>query len=276
MNDDTLRKLQLTELEMLQDVADFCEKNNIDYFLTGGTLLGAVRHGGFIPWDDDIDIGMDLKNYKKFLKMAPKGLPDKYFVQHFTTDPKVSIPWIKVRINGTTSMERHMTNYDIHYGICMDIFLFNGISERKRKRESQEKYAKEMRTWLLKWRYIEGDVQNWNTKKIRRCPEFLRRILIRLYDNIINVDLNKTKYCYDNYFDDIGKTCRFKSSWFHSLTKIKFENTLFYAPSEFEEYLLARYGDWKTLPPEKERVNHGDIIVDFENDYTMYRRDQKR
>ena len=173
MKKDVLRKLQLTELEMLKDVADFCEKNGIEYFLIAGTLLGAVRHGGFIPWDDDIDIGMTFKNYKKFLKLAPKGLPKKYFVQHFTTDPKVSIPWIKVRINGTTSMERHLTNYDIHYGICMDIFLFNGIAENKNRKKKQAKYTKEIRTWLLKWMYIEGDIQDWNTKKVRNCPEYI-------------------------------------------------------------------------------------------------------
>lgn len=275
MEKDVLRKLQMTEYEMLKDVAAFCDKNNIKYFLIAGTLLGAVRHGGFIPWDDDIDIGMDLKNYKKFLKLAPKGLPKKYFVQHFTTDPKVSIPWIKVRINGTTSMERDLTNYDIHYGICMDIFLFNGIAENDFRKKLQKKYSKRQRELLRKHLYIARNVANYSPKYVRKIPEFARRLYIKLYDYIINIDLSNVSKCYDTFFDDIGETYTYDSKWFQRYESIKFEDGFFEAPQGAEDFLTRRYNNWKELPPIKERTNHGDIIIDFENNFTLYQRLEK-
>ena len=108
-----LKKLQLVELQILKDVAEFCDKNDIVYFLDSGTLLGAIRHQGFIPWDDDIDIIMDVENHKKFCKLAPTGLPKCYFVQNMDTDKKTCISWTKVRKNGTTCMERKLTAYDV-------------------------------------------------------------------------------------------------------------------------------------------------------------------
>ena len=82
----TLREIQLFELQMLKDVVKVCDDNNITYIISSGTLLGAVRYGGFIPWDDDIDIDMPLPDYKKFLKIAQRELGEKYFVQNYKTD----------------------------------------------------------------------------------------------------------------------------------------------------------------------------------------------
>ena len=270
MDNDVLRKLQMTEYEMLKDVAAFCDANDIKYFLIAGTLLGAVRHGGFIPWDDDIDIGMDLKNYKKFLKLAPKGLPDKYFVQHFTTDSKVSIPWIKVRINGTTSMEPDLTNFDIHFGICMDVFLINGISENRFRKKLQIKYSKRQREMLRKHLYIARKHEEYSPKYVRNLPESIRIMKVKLYELIINCNLSKTKYCYTTFFEDVGEKYCFESDWFKTLKRVCFENEQFFVPRKAEKYLKARYGNWRTPPAETDRTGHGDIIIDFENNYTMY------
>lgn len=125
----TLREIQLFELQMLKDVVKVCDDNNITYILSSGTLLGAVRHGGFIPWDDDIDIYMPLSDYKKFLKIAQRELGEKYFVQNYKTDKNYSEMWTQIRANGTTSMPVKAYKFDIHYGMCMDIFPAVGVSD---------------------------------------------------------------------------------------------------------------------------------------------------
>ena len=269
--DEKLKELQMVEYDMLKDVVDFCDKNGIKYFIIAGTLLGAVRHGGFIPWDDDIDIGMDYHNYKLFLKKAQKGLDKKFFIQNFYSERKVSNPWTKIRINGTTSIDPRFLNYDIHSGICMDIFLFNGISDNRVKRKIQEVLSRYQRQMLKKYYYLEGDIPNKNKRINQIVPEILRPFLIKVFDKLINIDLSKTKYCYNTFYDDVGKKFCYESKWFTELKKITFEDGQFYAPISPEDYLVARYGDWKTPPPKNERTAHGDIIIDTNKDYTFYK-----
>ena len=148
--ENTLRNLQLVELEILKDVAKFCDENDIPYYLDCGTLLGAIRHGGFVPWDDDVDICIDWVNYKKFVKLAPKGLPEQYFVQNYRTDPKAAIRWTKIRKNGTTSMERALSKYDIHDGVCIDVFALSGIANNRIRRNIQDKANAIMNVLLQK------------------------------------------------------------------------------------------------------------------------------
>lgn len=128
-----LREVQLFDLQILKDVVRVCDNNNIKYMISSGTLLGAVRHGGFIPWDDDTDIYMPLSDYKKFLKIAQRELGEKYFVQNYKTDKNYSEMWTQIRANGTTSMPVKAYKFDIHYGMCMDIFPAVGVSDAPKK-----------------------------------------------------------------------------------------------------------------------------------------------
>ncbi len=274
MRDFDLRKLQLIELDMLKDVAKFCDENEINYFLDSGTLLGAVRHKGFIPWDDDIDICMDIKNYKRFLKLAPKGLNEKYFVQNYKTDHKSSIRWTKVRINGTTSMEADMTNYDIHYGICMDIFAICGVSDFKLRRRIQNRASVWESTLLEK--HVLAAKKCKLSKKLRliyaAVPEIIRLFIIKLAEALAQIDPYKCQNCYNNFFmsSDAKEVQLYPSSLYREREKYLFEDTWFWGVKDAEKYLQITYGDWRKLPPENQREGHGDIIVDFENDYSRY------
>ncbi len=272
--DFDLRRLQLTELEMLKDVADFCDRNDISYFLSSGTMLGAARHSGFIPWDDDIDICMDVNNYKKFVKLAPEGLPKQYFVQNYRTDPKSCIRWTKVRINGTTSMEKNLTNYDIHYGICMDVFVMTGIPEGRVKAIRQKKASVFMSILLEKY-LAEAQARSLSKLEVllyTMIPEAIRRKIIMVLEKMVLLETNKYPKCYNTFYvlSDTAKT--YSSSIFDKNERIKmrFEDMEFWAFGEWEEYLKDDYGDWRTLPPEDEREAHGDIIVDFDHDYKDY------
>ena len=117
-------------LEILQAFAEVCEKNGLKYFLVAGTLLGAVRHQGFIPWDDDIDVCMPWSDYCRFLDIGQKELGDKYFVQTTKTDSNWYRPHAKIRMNGTAMFEKSMMNYHIHQGIWIDVFILTGINNR--------------------------------------------------------------------------------------------------------------------------------------------------
>lgn len=119
---EKLRKLQLCELEILKEFVRICEKFSLRYYLTGGTLLGAVRHQGFIPWDDDIDVAMPREDYDRFAQIAPRELDPQYFYQSPDTDPYYFLSYNKVRKNGTKIYEERFENAGFHKGIFIDIF----------------------------------------------------------------------------------------------------------------------------------------------------------
>ena len=122
-----LRKCQLKELDILEVVDGICKKYGIEYWLDGGTLLGAVRHKGFIPWDDDIDIAMTLDGLHQFCKVAPAELPQHLFLQTPETDPKLKEPIVKIRDLNSLYIESSDTfNVDYEKGIFIDIFPFVG------------------------------------------------------------------------------------------------------------------------------------------------------
>ena len=276
MRNFDLRELQKLEYRMLKDVTDLCDENGIVYFLDAGTLLGAVRHQGFIPWDDDIDICMDLKNYKKFIKIAPKKLAEKYFFQNYRTDPKLGIKWSRVRINNTTSMERNMTNYDIHYGVCMDIFVKIGLAESRIGQWVQYQASVWMSTLLEKYVCEASRIETSSKIKLlyKILPESVRLVLIRILERILSINTEKRKYCYNTWFmNPFDKnTVKIPSEYYapSKRIKLKFEEDMFWVPEEYENCLELNYGDWKKLPPLEERGGHGDIIVDLENSYKKY------
>ena len=114
MDAETLRKVHMVEKEILDEVVRVCDKNNISYFLMAGTLLGAVRHKGFIPWDDDIDVGMTYDNFKRFIEIAPRELNDKYFLQTWKNDNEYPFAAAKVRKKGTLFAEVAAKNTKYH------------------------------------------------------------------------------------------------------------------------------------------------------------------
>ena len=136
----TVRDIQLVLLEMAKDIDAICQKNNIPYFLNGGSALGAVRHEGFIPWDDDFDIGMMYSDYVRFIQVLKEQLPkDKYTFHCFQTHKKynVTIPAMKIRRKGTyikevnTLLENRIKGHDGDDGIFIDVFVYDYVSLNK-------------------------------------------------------------------------------------------------------------------------------------------------
>lgn len=127
-----LRGLQLAELEILKEFIRVCNKLKLKYFLDSGTLLGCIRHGGFIPWDDDIDVSMPREDYEIFLKKGQKELKTKYFLQTYNTDKEYTNIFAKIRNSETTFIESTVKNLDINHGIYIDIFPLDGFRPEKK------------------------------------------------------------------------------------------------------------------------------------------------
>lgn len=278
MKDFELRELQLAEYKMLKDVARLCDENGIAYFLDSGTLLGAVRHNGFIPWDDDIDICMDVANYRKFCRIMPKVLPDRYFLQNYKSDPKVSAKWSKVRINGTTSMDRSLSKWDIHFGVCMDVFVISGISKNWFRKRLQI-YARVLQHQLINkyyWRVTNRKVSLKLERLYKYMPERIRIFLLGMLENLCVVDVKNCDYCYNTYYQSM-EHIKIPSRYMNMKDRVQlqFEDDMFWVPKEYDGYLRLFYGDYWTLPSEEERGGHGDIVVDLEHDYKDYIRKEK-
>ena len=273
----SLREVQLFDLQILKDVVRVCDNNNIKYMISSGTLLGAVRHGGFIPWDDDIDVDMPLSDYKKFLKLAQHELGEKYFVQNYKTDKNYSEMWTHIRANGTTSMPLRECRYKIHFGMHIDIFPLVGVSNDPKKRNKQKK-ALALNRMLLHDTYAKAldEPISSKLKLIYAIPRGIRRLICRINEHNIMLDPNKFEDCCEIWYSMDAATIR-PTSLIESYISIKFEDAYFNTYSDYDSFLHNMYGDYLTPPPENERGGHadtlGDIIFDLYKDYSEYQRE---
>lgn len=275
----SLREIQLFELQMLKDVVKVCDDNNIAYMLSSGTLLGAVRHGGFIPWDDDIDIYMPLPDYKRFLKIAQKELGIKYFVQNYKTEKNYAEMWTQIRANGTTSMPVKEYKYDIHFGMCMDIFPVVGVSNDEKRRKKQAK-ALELNRLLLHDSYAKAVDEEMNTKLkiIYFIPKCIRRAFCKINEKNYLIDPFKEENWTIVWYSMTASAIQPKSL-LEEFNEIKFEDSYFNTFKNYDLYLTNLYGDYMTPPDETQRGGHtdslGEIIFDLYKDYTEYKNDLK-
>ena len=126
-NPEELEKLQVTLYQILSEIKRVCDKHGIKYFITGGTAIGAYFWGKFLPWDDDVDVGMPRSDYERFAKIAQEEMGEDYFLQTPHTDPHVPFFFMKVRMNGTEFNENTFQHIKMHQGIYVDIFPFDKI-----------------------------------------------------------------------------------------------------------------------------------------------------
>lgn len=143
MSEETLLRLKQIELEILKVFHEYCAKHSLQYYLIGGALLGAVRHRGFVPWDDDIDVGMLREDYERLKKIWDRDPIDGYFLQYNETDPAFARGIIKLRLNNTKVIEFSSRNVKMHNGIYIDIFPIDYI-------DRNNGIALYMRGWIIK------------------------------------------------------------------------------------------------------------------------------
>lgn len=265
-----LRELQLVELEILLEVDRICRENSIEYFLDCGTALGAVRHEGFIPWDDDIDIGMTRDNYEKFIEIVPVKMKGDFFLQTTKTDNSPYL-YAKVRKNNTIFMEWNKRNLDMHHGIYIDIFPYDNVPDNIEERNKYlNKCRKIYRLYLLR-STPDRDVPPKKSVKwialaiLRRLIHYVFRVIpMQLIENeTIQVfkKYNKveTEYLACQMFNEIVYC---KRDLF-PLKQIKFENHLFPCVNNVDKFLTILYGDYMKLPPIEKRTGHKPYKLEF-------------
>ncbi len=266
---EVLRKLQLCELEILKDFLSICEKHNLTYFGFAGTAIGAIRHGGFIPWDDDIDLGILRKDYDLLKEIIKKDYSDKYtFVDpaEFDDYPVMNA---HIVLNGTKFSEPFAKNLKYPQGIFLDIFPFDNAPENEKEREKHIK-----KSWILSkiliLRHTPFPVIPFK-KGIKKflCHSATATIwfLMNLF-GLSHKKLHKTvlKHCtkYQNvdtgyiYYSCSASTqgTVFHKDDFYPLKKISYEGIMLDFPKNVEKGLIRVYGDFMKLPPVDKRINH--------------------
>ena len=268
----TIRDIQKTDLEILLAFIEICKKHGLTYWLSSGTLLGAVRHKGFIPWDDDVDVEMPIEDYKRFCKIAQAELGARYFFQTYKTDKQYDMQFAKIRKNGTTSMPVNRKGWHIHWGICIDIFPVIGLYDSVFLRKLQWKLFK-INAMLLSIdrNYYSSKNKSKKAKLAHLVPRFVRYGIC----NLNNIFLLKA-------FRKSDKGTMLWSGMGPWWTKeacaedvfLEFEGHMLAAPKGYKTILENLYGDYMQLPPEAEREGHtlllGNIIFDLEKDYREY------
>ena len=248
----TLRKAQLVMLDMLVEFDNICTKYNLKYWLDSGTLLGAVRHEGFIPWDDDIDLSMPIEDYLKFIEIAQDELSSDIFFQTTKTDKKFPFDYIKLRSSKANIVEFHEKHRKVkyHQGLFVDIFPMITIPNTPFYKQFYNDIFKVIRS------VSAVSLHTPNGKDEPETRGLLQKSLALMHNGWEKDDL---KVAYGGEMPDVA-------AWFDikkvlPLKKIKFEGFEFPAPNDPAHYLDSIYTfDYRELPPLDKRTTHADKI----------------
>lgn len=253
-----LRRAQLIMLEILKHFDKFCKENSIEYWLDAGTLLGAKRHKGFIPWDDDIDVAMDEKNYKKFVKLYKE---EKYFLLKPYSDKNYNIEILKLKDRENFLYE--FANQTYHPGIFIDIFCFKEYKNDTNKLDRILPKLYMIKTFKLNTISKSNSLKINLKRFIRYCILLLipTKLLISIFEKIEISNYEKDNK-YIGYSFKSGFFQRVKKRNLFPLKEIDFEGFKFLAPNNIEDYLEVFYGKtYMELPPIDERQSHALKIV---------------
>lgn len=253
-----LLKLQNIELDILKSFSQLCEKHNLTYFLVGGSCLGMVRHQGFIPWDDDIDLGMPRKDYEKFCEIAKKELPEDLVLQNFDTEPNCGLIFGKIRKKGTILSEDYSYQIPMSQGVWIDIFPYDFVPDDEKTR--QRKYRKVLfykNLYIVKSGYKNPHPESWMYRiaygiaKMVVAPLSLHFLIKKIKKFMICKE--ETEYVFP-YGGAYPKKDLFTKDLIEETVKMPFEQAKFRTFRQYDRYLKQLYGDYMVLPPVEKRT----------------------
>ena len=266
-SDIYIKNIQYCLLLIAKEIKRICEKNNIPYFMIAGTLLGAVRHKGFIPWDDDMDFGMFRKDYNNFIAACEKDLDkDNFFLQNVYTDEGYGKYYTRLLLTKTSLDYDYIKNVKCHKAIFVDIFPYDSIPESKILRKKQSMLTSfAMRLIKKKMKYGIECYTLGGKLELHFEKFFNRNSLIHIYEHAMqkyNKNQESSWVCCSNAGEGYFKEC-LKRNWLNNTVLMKFEDTEFPGSVLYDEYLSYFYGDYMTLPPENKRMTHEFEKIDF-------------
>ncbi|MEG0328534.1 MAG: LicD family protein [Erysipelothrix sp.] len=267
MTRELIREMQLNELYLLKEFSKFCKKYEIPFTLDFGSILGAVRHEGFIPWDDDIDIAILRWDYNKFLKLAKNWNHQDIFVQNFETDEYFVHSFTRLRLNKSLALQDEWSHLDVHHGIFIDIFPYDAIPNNEVEMIQHEKEIFEIQKAklkrvkllkeknLIKWKSAKDD-HDLCMRSLRELNEMQTEVMSRFnYDVERNDLVSHMTQGFESYFENRRTVNDILDS-----KDMIFENLLMPIPNNYEGFLNNTYGDYLVLPPQTERFPHHGLI----------------
>lgn len=280
--DEELEKIHRLELDALRDLMHVCDELGINCFLIDGTALGAVRHNGFIPWDDDMDVGMLREDYRRFLREAPALLPEEYYLQTPYQGTKNPYFYAKLRINGTEFVEFCNRKLDIHHGVYIDICPFDEIPDNERLNKKQFRRCQLLIRLFVLRQSPELSAEPIGVK--RKLVAGIRAVLhtaMRMvpYSWLASaIERETTRYNGTGqsayaflHHPDRKSDCILKSELF-PLKKQKFEDVDVNIPGNCGAYLTRHYGDYQKWPEPSKRYGHKPYRVKLNAECIHYER----
>ena len=269
-DDKTLRHLQNLELMILKEFINICEENNLTYYMYAGSLLGTIRHQGFIPWDDDLDVIMFRDDFEKFKEIFIANNHDKIKLLSIETEKDYFHLLAKLMLKDTLFEEKWVNQVDFNIGINIDVFVLDDLSNNEFKRNYQLKKAF-LYNKLLIMSIIRLDDLPFLTKLITHSGYYILNLLGIKPKWLNKRCLNFLKNFQDEnaeFVFDISATAEeypqiFNKNEFKKVEKAKFEDIEVNVPVNYDEILKSLYGDYMQLPPEEDRYNHITENLDF-------------
>ncbi len=267
-DDETLKHIHDVELMILKDFIKFCDENNIDYFMYAGSLLGTIRHNGFIPWDDDLDVGMLRGEFEKFKRLYSSN--EKYELLSIESEEDYTYFFAKLSLKNTRFEEEWASQLGFDIGFNIDIFVLDDLTDDKYKRSYQLKKAFLYNRLMIMSKIKLNDLP-FVSKVISHSMYYLLNILklnpTKLNKRCLNF-LNKYSNANAKNVFDISAMAHeypliYDKNDFRDFEKVKFEDVYVSVPKNYDKILTELYGDYMQLPPEDKRYNHPIDFIDF-------------
>lgn len=268
--EEKLRPLQLTMLEILKVFDKFCREHDLKYSLYAGSLLGAVRHKGFIPWDDDLDVCMERSEYDRFVALWEQLPPEGYILQNKENTPAYWQSFSKIRKNHTTFLQEEREAGKYHTGIFLDIFPLDRIPDDKLDRAFYKWHC--MKYQLLTREFVPpkaGTLVRLGSSVILACVPKSHREKVRQNALKKVSRYNSQRDLEVAAIETMASLCKpFAPDMLDAYIYLPFEDGEFMCFAGWDDHLRRKFGDYMQLPPVEERAwRHHPIVIDFEHNY---------